>query len=434
MNQMSETMSESETESNTAPPTFDSLPLSQELRQAVDELGYTHPTPVQRAVFEPAARGRDLVVQARTGTGKTAAFGMPLIDSVVKKGTAEVQALILCPTRELGLQVSRELEALGKHRGVKVAAVYGGAPMPKQVQQIQDGAQIVAGTPGRVLDHLRRGTLDASSIKSFVLDESDEMLSMGFLPQITDIMGFLPESHQTLLFSATLPPAISRMAETKLTDPEFITLSGDQVGALEIDHFVYLTRGDKIAELIQVIEIENPESAIVFCNTRDDTKRVASALQAAGFRGGLAERGPGAERPREGDGGDAQERAALPGGDRRGRARHRHLAPHPRHQLRLPRVDGKLRPPHRAHRARGSHRNGDLAHHAQRHRQPVPAPADVQDPPDREAAAQPARAEDARRGGPWWTCSRSCSRTSPCTRTISRSPGACSRTSRPKRS
>ncbi len=276
-------MSETNPDATKAPPTFDSLPLSAELRQAIDEMGYTVPTPVQRAVFEPAMRGRDLAVQARTGTGKTAAFGMPLIDGLVKKGTAEVQALVLCPTRELALQVSRELEALGKHRGVKVTAVYGGAPMPRQVQQIKDGAQIVSGTPGRVLDHLRRGTLDPAHIRTFVLDESDEMLSMGFLPQITDIMGFLPESRQTLLFSATLPPDIRRMAETRLNDCEFITLSGDQVGALEIDHFVYLTRGDKIAELVQVLEIENPESAIVFCNTRDDTKRVAAALQQQGY-------------------------------------------------------------------------------------------------------------------------------------------------------
>jgi ATP-dependent RNA helicase DeaD len=276
-------MSETNSEPSTAPPTFDSLPLSAELRQAVDELGYTHPTPVQRAVFEPAMRGRDLAVQARTGTGKTAAFGLPLIDGLVKQGTAEVQALVLCPTRELALQVSRELESLGKHRGVKVAAVYGGAPMPRQVQQIQDGAQIVSGTPGRVLDHLRRGTLDPARIRTLVLDESDEMLSMGFLPQITDIMSFLPEARQTLLFSATLPPAIRRVAETRLKEPEFLTLSGDQIGALEIDHFVYLTRADKVAELVQVIEIEDPESAIVFCNTRDDTKRVAAALQQQGF-------------------------------------------------------------------------------------------------------------------------------------------------------
>jgi ATP-dependent RNA helicase DeaD len=277
---------ETTTEAEAPPPTFDSLPLSAELRRAIDELGYTHPTPVQRAVFEPAVRGADLVVQAQTGTGKTASFAMPLVDSLVKRSVNAVQALILCPTRELALQVNREVEALGKHRNIRCTAVYGGAPMPRQVEAIQGGAQVVVGTPGRVLDHLRRGTLDATGIRTFILDESDEMLSMGFLPQITEILGFLPKTLQTLLFSATLPPDIRRYAERHLKSPQFITLSGDHIGALSIEHTIYLSRGDKLGELMQVIEVENPESAIVFCNTRDETKRVAEALQQQGFAAG----------------------------------------------------------------------------------------------------------------------------------------------------
>src|SRR4051812_10848909 len=280
-------MSTESVETTEVPPaTFDVLPLSAELRRAIDELGYTHPTPVQKAVFEPAVRGSDLVVQAQTGTGKTASFAMPLVDSLVKRSVNVVQALILCPTRELALQVNREVEALGKHRNIRATAVYGGAPMPRQVEAIQNGAQVVVGTPGRVLDHLRRGTLDASGIRSFVLDESDEMLSMGFLPQITEILGFLPKTLQTLLFSATLPPDIRRYAERHLKNPQFITLSGDHIGALSIEHTIYLSRGDKLGELMQVIEVENPESAIVFCNTRDETKRVAEALQQQGFAAG----------------------------------------------------------------------------------------------------------------------------------------------------
>ena len=277
---------ETTTETEAPPPTFDSLPLSAELRRAIDELGYTHPTPVQRAVFEPAVRGGDLVVQAQTGTGKTASFSMPLVDSLVKRSVSAVQALILCPTRELALQVNREVEALGKYRNIRCTAVYGGAPMPRQVEAIQDGAQVVVGTPGRVLDHLRRGTLDPASIRTFILDESDEMLSMGFLPQITEVKGFLPKTLQTLLFSATLPPDIRRYAERHLKNPQFLTLSGDHIGALSIEHTIYLSRGDKLGELMQVIEVENPESAIVFCNTRDETKRVAEALQQQGFAAG----------------------------------------------------------------------------------------------------------------------------------------------------
>jgi ATP-dependent RNA helicase DeaD len=264
-------------------PTFDALPLSVEVRRAVDELGYVHPTPVQLAVFEPAVRGKDLVVQARTGTGKTASFGLPLVDGIIKRGTSAVQALVLCPTRELALQVTREVDALAKHRGIRCAAVYGGAPMARQVADIRAGAQIVVGTPGRVLDHLHRGTLDPAAMRVFVLDESDEMLSMGFLPQISEILGFLPATRQTLLFSATLPPDIRRVAETRLKSPQFLTLSGDHIGALEINHYVYIVPSDKLGTLIQIIEVENPESAIVFCNTKDETKRVAGALEQQGY-------------------------------------------------------------------------------------------------------------------------------------------------------
>ncbi len=264
-------------------PSFDVLPLSTELRKAIDELGYTHPTPVQRAVFEPAVRGLDLVVQARTGTGKTASFGMPLIDSLVRRNQLTTQCLILCPTRELALQVHRELERLSKYRGVGVAAVYGGAPMFRQVEQLKAGAQVVVGTPGRVLDHLQRQTLDASGVRVCILDESDEMLSMGFLPQINDILSYLPTPHQTLLFSATLPVDIQRMAESRLSDPVFLTLSGDQIGALDIQHLTYFSMRDKLDDLLRVIEVEDPESAIIFCNTKDETKRVAGALEKRGY-------------------------------------------------------------------------------------------------------------------------------------------------------
>jgi ATP-dependent RNA helicase DeaD len=161
-------------------PTFDALPLGPDVRKAIDALGYVNPTPVQLAVYEPATRAKNLVVQARTGTGKTAAFGLPIIDALVKKSLGAVQALILTPTRELALQVASELEEIAKFRGTKIIAIYGGAPMGKQVTALQEGAQVVCGTPGRVLDHIRRGTLDTSNIRIFVLDEADEMLSMGF--------------------------------------------------------------------------------------------------------------------------------------------------------------------------------------------------------------------------------------------------------------
>ncbi len=264
-------------------PTFDALPLSSDLRETLAEIGYVNPTPVQLAVWDPATRGKDVVVQARTGTGKTAAFGLPIVDHVVKRSVAAVQVLCLCPTRELAVQVSGEIERLGKRRGVRVVAIYGGAPMPRQVDQIAGGAQVVVGTPGRVLDHIRRGTLDTKGIRLLTLDEADEMLSMGFERELTAILDTLPADRQTLLFSATLPPDIERIARSRLKQPEFVTLSGDHVGALSILHFVYMVAGDKLGALARVIEVENPESAVVFCNTKDETERVAQSLCRQGY-------------------------------------------------------------------------------------------------------------------------------------------------------
>jgi len=265
-------------------PTFDAIPLSADLRRAVDACGYTHPTPVQLAVFEPASRGKNLVVQARTGTGKTAAFGLPILDVLVKKSLPKVQALILTPTRELALQITRELEKLAQFRGTKLVCIYGGAPMGKQIELLEGGAQVVVGTPGRVLDHLRRGTFDPSNVKIFVLDEADEMLSMGFAKELHAIADKLPKERQGLFFSATIPPDIERLAASQLKDPELIALSSDQIGALEVQHFVYILRGgDKRAQLIRIIEVEDPESAIVFCNTKDETQRLCEALQRAGY-------------------------------------------------------------------------------------------------------------------------------------------------------
>jgi ATP-dependent RNA helicase DeaD len=266
------------------PPTFDVLPLSTEMRQTLAEIGYVHPTPVQRAVFEPATRGLDLVVQARTGTGKTAAFGLPIVESAVRRSDERVQVLALCPTRELALQVAAEIERLGKRREIVPLAIYGGAPMGRQIEALESGKhQVLVGTPGRVLDHLTRGTLDPSGLRLLVLDEADEMLSMGFERELTAILEHLPKDRQTLLFSATIPPDIDRIARERLRSPEFITLSGDHVGALEIEHFVYFVRGEKLDALVRIIEVENPESAIVFCNTRAETERVAEGLRRQGY-------------------------------------------------------------------------------------------------------------------------------------------------------
>ncbi|MET0285713.1 MAG: DEAD/DEAH box helicase [Polyangiales bacterium] len=275
-------MSEDISVSDDLPPTFDAIPLSPAVRRAIDELGFVTPTAVQRAAFEPAALGNDLIVQSRTGTGKTLAFGLPLVDRLTYEGHG-LQALILAPTRELALQSQRALEQIGKYKGLRTAAVYGGAPMERQVQQLKQGAEIVSGTPGRVLDHIKRGTLDPAGIRVLVLDEADEMFSMGFAKELNAIMDALPTNRQFLCFSATIDGNVQRMAERRMQDPQFITLSSDQVGAASISHFYYMVLGDKLGALVRVLEVEDPESAIIFCNTKAETETVARQLCAAGF-------------------------------------------------------------------------------------------------------------------------------------------------------
>ena len=271
------------TDAAEAKPTFDALALSDATRGALRRMGYVHPTPVQMAVLEAAATGKHLVVQARTGTGKTLGFGLPLLDRLINPELKKAQAMVLTPTRELALQITTELAPIAKAHGIRAVAVYGGSSMEAQIDEFNKGAQLVVATPGRVLDHLRRGTLDPSSIRMVVLDEADEMLSMGFAKELHAIFEKLPRERQGLLFSATLPSDIERLAKSQLPGAEFITLSSDQVGALQINHAMYHVRGDKRRALLRVIDAEKPESAIVFCNTKDETERVATFLQKEGF-------------------------------------------------------------------------------------------------------------------------------------------------------
>jgi ATP-dependent RNA helicase DeaD len=263
--------------------TFDELGLSEEVLAALKDMGWEEPTPVQRDTYPLAIAGHDIIVQSRTGTGKTGAFGIPLVDRLISESGDE-QALILAPTRELALQSASEIEKLGAHRHVDTVAVYGGASMERQIQALKKGARVISGTPGRVLDHLNRGTIDASRLRVLVLDEADEMLSMGFAKELNAIIEKLPEKRQTLLFSATVDRAIKRVAEKHMRDPEFLGLSGDHVGALGIEHFVYMVSGvGRVADLISVLEIEDPESALIFCNTKAETEEVSTALRRAGF-------------------------------------------------------------------------------------------------------------------------------------------------------
>jgi len=263
--------------------TFEELGLSEEVLTALRDMGWETPTPVQRDSYPLAVAGHDIIVQSRTGTGKTGAFGIPLVDKLITEDGDE-QALVLAPTRELALQSAAEIEKLGAHRNIDTVAVYGGASMDRQVRALEKGARVISGTPGRVLDHLKRGTMDASKLRFLVLDEADEMLSMGFAKELHAIIERLPKKRQTLLFSATVDRAIKRVAEKHMHDPQFLGLSGDHVGALGIEHFVYMVSGvGRVANLITVLETEDPESALIFCNTKAETEEVSAALQRAGF-------------------------------------------------------------------------------------------------------------------------------------------------------
>jgi len=264
-------------------PGFEEMGLHPDVKLALDDMGYFQPTPVQTAVFGPVSEGKDLLVQSRTGTGKTAAFGLPLINKMVP-AHRQPQALILAPTRELALQVARELTMIGKHRGIVIEAVYGGAPIGKQIKALRDGVHIIVGTPGRVLDHIGRRTLDCRTISTFVLDECDEMLSMGFLEDIERVTSHLPEKHQTLLFSATMPDEVTRYSRRHMTAPEQISLSRDSISVSEIHHAYYIVSGiARSRDLLKILYAEEPESAIIFCNMRDETTMVAKILQKQGL-------------------------------------------------------------------------------------------------------------------------------------------------------
>ncbi len=277
---------------------FEDLGLTAGVLKSLGDMGWELPTPVQRDTYPLAVEGHDIIVQSRTGTGKTGAFGIPLVDRLLSDGGDE-QALILAPTRELALQSAREIEKLGAHRNIDTVAVYGGASMERQIRALEKGARVISGTPGRVLDHLNRKTMQASRLRILVLDEADEMLSMGFAKELNAIIEKLPKERQTLLFSATVDRAIKRVAERHMREPEFLGLSGDHVGALGIEHFAYMVSGvGRVANLITVLETEDPESALIFCNTKAETEEVSAALQRAGFNADWLN-GDRAQRERE---------------------------------------------------------------------------------------------------------------------------------------
>ena len=268
---------------------FAELGLAPGLCRALSGLGYEEPTPIQRAAVPPLIAGRDLVGQAATGTGKTAAFALPVLQRILgRSGPAGVLALILVPTRELAIQVSKAMHSYGRDMSVRVLPVYGGQPIGRQLRALDRGVDVVVATPGRALDHIARGTLDLNGLEIVVLDEADEMFDMGFAEDIETILGKTPENRQAALFSATMPPRIDGMVRRHLSDPVRVEL-GRKASASPEDLLVrqtaYMTpRGYKPAALMRVLDLETPAAAIVFCRTRDEVDQLTETLNGKGYR------------------------------------------------------------------------------------------------------------------------------------------------------
>jgi ATP-dependent RNA helicase DeaD len=257
--------------------------LPEAVQRGIRDLGWSSPMPVQARVVPAMREGHDLIVQAQTGSGKTGAFGIPLMVGIDREQRA-CQALIMAPTRELAGQVAGELASLGRHLGVRSLPVYGGVGYAQQIEGIEAGAQVIVGTPGRILDHLGAGRLDLGQVRTLVLDEADELLSLGFWPDMREIHEYLPKQRQSCLFSATIPERVRSLSRVFLREPRFVSLSEERVGPREIEHFfVVTTAQEKEVNLARVLEYEDPESAIVFCNTKDDVRFVTAYLQRRGF-------------------------------------------------------------------------------------------------------------------------------------------------------
>ena len=263
---------------------FADFPISSEVLKGILELGYENATPVQSATIEPALAGRDMLVRAKTGTGKTTAFCLPIIERI-EDGARTPSAIVLAPTRELAQQIADEAAGLAKHRDISIVTLVGGLAMGPQEKALEAGGEFIVGTPGRVLDHLRRKNLDASGVKMVCLDEADEMVSQGFLEDVTKIIDFTPEGRQILLFSATISDETQRLVDRYLNEPEDIRLSTDGDNVELVEHVLYETDPavHKARSLLFLLDSENPSSAIIFCNTREDTATVASFLDRQGL-------------------------------------------------------------------------------------------------------------------------------------------------------
>lgn len=262
---------------------FDVFNLCPQLVQSVAEQGYLAPMPIQSAVIPLILAGKDVIGQAQTGTGKTAAYALPILQ-ILTEGGKNAQALVLAPTRELALQVAEAFSTYGKYSQARVLAVYGGQAYSPQINKLRRGVDIIVGTPGRLIDLMEKNVLDLSEIRTVVLDEADEMLSMGFIEDIETILGKTPAERQTALFSATMPAEIRRLADHYLSDPQVISIQREQVSVEAIQQRCYMVReAEKLAALTRLFEVEEITSALIFVRTRTGTGELANELTLRGF-------------------------------------------------------------------------------------------------------------------------------------------------------
>jgi ATP-dependent RNA helicase DeaD len=264
--------------------TFEELGLSQAVNHALRDMGFKHPSPIQAETIPLLMEQKDIIGQAQTGTGKTAAFAIPIIE-MLQIEKREVQGLVLCPTRELAVQVSEEFRKLAKYKqNLSIVSVYGGQPMDRQLMALQKKPQIIVGTPGRMLDHLWRGSFHLNAVQTVVLDEADEMLDMGFRGDIEKIFDFIPTPRQTVLFSATMPKAILELTQKYQVEPQRVMIEPEPVEAALIqEEYVEITSKTKLSTLTKLIDLHELKLALVFCNTKRQVDTLANSLKAAGY-------------------------------------------------------------------------------------------------------------------------------------------------------
>jgi len=262
---------------------FKDLPLSPGVMEGIEELGFTGLFPIQAQAIIPLLEGKDVIGQARTGTGKTAAFGIPMVERLNPKINS-VQGLVLEPTRELAIQVAEHISRLSKYAAFKVLPIYGGEPIRKQIYALESGVHIVVGTPGRIIDHLKRGTLNLASAKIVVLDEADRMLDMGFIDDIEYILSKVPANRQTSLFSATIDQSVMNVCDRYMKNPEKILVSKDEIALTQINqYYMVVNPKNKFEILCNILDENHIDRAIIFCRTRTYTSMLADRLRTQGY-------------------------------------------------------------------------------------------------------------------------------------------------------